>query len=535
MRTSALKIMVLFVITLFALRVNSSLIYAQENDICANTVQQRLESVAQACADAEAGLCAAADGLSVRVTDGEQELMGGEVVALADIEQVQTSADADVALIRASLNLPDSLVDMLLFGHATLARAGEAPESELVLLQLTNVAGYPVNLREGPGTQFSTAGVLDEDTPVPTDARSEDGAWLRIMTADGPAWVSASLVQVDGDLMTLNVGGDPIMAPMQAITLTTEADPDCGASASGLLLSHDSETTAMMVVNGVQIRMAAGSLLLQSDAEAELSVKVLSGAVDVLAGDQTVTATAGQVVVTALVADGDALVPGMPELVAAYAFADVVYAPLVDGCLVGLVEGDDPVSSYAQPGDDEPVAELNAASHYRVSAYATDEDDQRWWQLDDDTWVPQSAVRQAGACDQVAEAAPAQPAAAGGAATGSLVPASQAVYEAQSGPDTLTGNCEGVMPRSICFHPAAIIPNSDGTIYWRGQEPTPYLMTPAGTNFFVHNGRNFQNTGNIRIELTLISPETWTMSFATVFDATPACTQTFYYTGTRKW
>lgn len=66
-------------------------------------------------------------------------------------------------------------------------------------IQIT--ASANVNVRSGPGTNFSVAGNLAASTPVIAFARNGNGTWLKI--AEG--WVFRDLVSVDGDVQQLPV------------------------------------------------------------------------------------------------------------------------------------------------------------------------------------------------------------------------------------------------------------------------------------------------------------------------------------------
>ena len=87
----------------------------------------------------------------------------------------------------------------------------------------------------------------------------------------------------------------------------------------------------------------------------------------------------------------------------------------------------------------------------------------------------------------------------------------------------------------MCAHLAAIVPNADGSISWRGQEPQPYTMQSVGNGTYSYNGRNALGNGNLQMTLTFTSATEWTMTATTVYDNDPGCQHTFYYTATRSW
>jgi hypothetical protein len=111
------------------------------------------------------------------------------------------------------------------------------------------------------------------------------------------------------------------------------------------------------------------------------------------------------------------------------------------------------------------------------------------------------------------------------------LPAGQSVWQAYTGPDTLSGACE-TPPIAACDHLSAVIVNPDGTISWRGQEPQPYTMTPIGIDQFFFQGRNGLNDANITLNFTF-AQGAWSGTMQYVFDRDPDCTHTFYYTAQR--
>lgn len=58
-----------------------------------------------------------------------------------------------------------------------------------------------LNVRSGPGTNFNSLGVLNENDVVSLTGRNRDGTWLQIEFAGGPegrGWVSAGFLRADG-------------------------------------------------------------------------------------------------------------------------------------------------------------------------------------------------------------------------------------------------------------------------------------------------------------------------------------------------
>ena len=69
------------------------------------------------------------------------------------------------------------------------------------------LAKQTVNVREGPGTQYTVLGKLQSNTSAVIIGKSEDGQWLQIAFPDPatPGWVSASVVTVNGSSDSLRV------------------------------------------------------------------------------------------------------------------------------------------------------------------------------------------------------------------------------------------------------------------------------------------------------------------------------------------
>jgi hypothetical protein len=110
---------------------------------------------------------------------------------------------------------------------------------------------------------------------------------------------------------------------------------------------------------------------------------------------------------------------------------------------------------------------------------------------------------------------------------GDLLPDGRSIWNAHTGVDNLTGVCT-TPPIAQCDHLAAITPNADGTISWRGQEPEAYTLYPIGDN--TYSGSQFANNTQLTVTITITSPTTWIGSKTTVYGDDPGCTHTFSYT-----
>ena len=528
---------------------------AQDSESCAALAEDVLESVAEICsALATNTVCAGTGPVALSTHSLENsDFVPGETVPLRDVLSLSTGhrqdASRGIALVNIQAGLPDNALQMILFGNSEMTNLIEAMDGGLPTMPLKNSAGYGINLRKGPGTNFTVSGTLAEDSDAVATGRDPSGQWYRLQYEAGSAWVHESLVDVEGDAESLAVVDNLYSEPMQAFNLRAGGDESCGVSNSGLLIHQAGASAAQIRVNGVDLSFGPATLLLQSNpAEAELQIQVIDGSVSVGVQNRTEVAETGQAVRVALTA-GETLSPiSQPKIDPQYSFTSVGGAPLslLDSnnlvCVAGVGAGDPLPSIFFGPGETYGAAsDLDAGGHYPILGYATDANDQLWWQVQaghGQSWLSDATIRTTGLCSAVAAVNPpplvVSTSGSSTSSSASFLPAGQSVWQAESGADVMTGSCSGP-PLAICSHPAAIIPNDDGTVYWRGQEPVPYLMTPTGPNSFAHTGRNFQGNGNVGLELTLTGENTWSMTFSTVFDNDAQCTHTFYYTATRKW
>jgi uncharacterized protein YraI len=117
------------------------------------------------------------------------------------------------------------------------AAVGAAPLAQTVDVVVTS----NVNLREGPGTEFSIITTLQQGEIVRVDGRSEATAlWVHIVTGDGLAgWTFSQHLAAPMDVlaalpvMTGNPGGAPPPAPAQPAPADSAAQPALPAPEAG--------------------------------------------------------------------------------------------------------------------------------------------------------------------------------------------------------------------------------------------------------------------------------------------------------------
>lgn len=530
------------------LTVSFGMLQAQSTDTCGLLVDTVLESAGTACDNlGDNEVCHASSPVNLTLPDGvDTVLESGERVSLDTVGTLSTmdNEGLGIAIANAQMNLADSTVQMVLFGEVAITNLVEAMDGPLSTLTATNIAGYPVNLRDGAGTNFNVAGMMDEDASLTIDGRNAAGDWFRVQTDDGIAWVYTSLVSVDGDGNTLAVLDSPYTAPMQNFTLSAPIDETaCNVATSGMLLQYTGEATAQIGVNGVDLKFSDATLLLQATPSETLNIQVIAGDAIVTSQNTEREAVTGELVTVGL--DENLVATAPPSIDGDYDFANVAGAPTpllnqdLAMCVVGIGYGDEAVSVYGGPSDEYGVVQtMENTGHYTVLGYA-ENNEELWWKVEtgrSQSWVPQANVRTAGICSTIEVAdIPALATTSTTQATGggnvSFVPPVQSIWQADSGPDVLTGDCSNSAPLAVCSHLAAVIPQPDGSIQWRGQEPVPFPMQNTGLNTYFYQGRNFQNNGNLTLNLTFVSPTQWNLTYSTVYDNAPACTHTFYYTG----
>lgn len=529
---------------------------AQEPTSCSLLLETVIGVVSEFCGDLAPGeVCLGSLPSSLNGGDASFAEVG-DIVSLVDIVSLSTGApnlDEEtwgVTVLRTALDLPadaETSLSLVLFGDAELTNLVEPGAEAAPTVTLQNAAGYPVNLRLGGGTNFPVGGTLDEDITVVADGRNAGGDWYRIQTEAGLLWVYRDLVTlVDGDVNMLQTLEANDILPtysesMQNLNLMTTADtPVCGGASAGLLLQLAGEDMVHLRINGADLAFSTATLLVQNASEESMDILVLDGAASVSANGIGMSADAGARV--ELLFDGET----NPIVHQAYRFGAVEGAPLDVlpsdvVCTAGLPEVGDEVTLYTGPGDAYGVlTNMDPDLHYVVDGQLVDEDNTTWYHLDvagyARAWVQQDDVHTVGLCTDLAEveAPPITAGPAGGAAGTGFVPAGQSVWQSDPGLDNLSGTCNGPAI-AFCAHLVAIQPNADGSLSWRGQEPQPYTLYAAGENTYSYSGRNNQGNGNIQLNLTFTSENSWSMTMVQVYDNDPACNHTFYYTASRGW
>lgn len=203
-----------------------------------------------------------------------------------------------VALMKVQANLPDSLpgqnVSFVLFGDVQIDNAAGGTPATLAVS-----AKQAVNVREQPSKSGKLVSSVQPGTEIVTDGISEDGAWLRVHTADSSVqgWVSAGIVKVDGDVKTLAVvkADAPSYSPMQAFYFKSGLNdaPCTEAPDSGILIQTPQGAGKIsLTVNGAEITLGSTAYF-QAQPSGEMTVSVVEGQGTVTAAGKTVVVPAG--------------------------------------------------------------------------------------------------------------------------------------------------------------------------------------------------------------------------------------------------
>jgi hypothetical protein len=133
--------------------------------------------------------------------------------------------------------------------------------------------------------------------------------------------------------------------------------------------------------------------------------------------------------------------------------------------------------------------------------------------------------------EATAEASPSPTADAGAAQD--FAPAQRSVWNTTIGQDQMRGDCAkgSVLP----VYGLVQITPGEGSLEWKNQEPTPYLMQRLATNQYQYAGPNSINDGVVTMTLTFVDEKTLTMVREFTASAEPNCTHTHDYAGVFQW
>lgn len=337
-------------------------ITAAAQDTCTTQVADALALVDQSCEDMGRNeLCYGNTSVSVTGLDeGAAFSQPGDVVSILDIASVRTGPYAEpdewgIAVMQVQANLPDTLpganVTFLLFGEGEVRNAG----SPVVSLSASTAGG--LNVRGGPSTNFAVVGGVQANETVDLIGRNVAGDWVYFVTGEQSGWLFASLLQIEGDVMTLDEvpndfeGGSPY-APMQAVYFSSGiAESTCRELPhDGILIqTPDYPQPIELIVNDVEIRLSSTAYL-QAEAGNEMVIYLVEGFAFVTSNGVTVNLPAGAE--TRIPIDDQLRATGTPSPPASYVPQDVTAAPvsvLPDAISVATPAAPELLSAAGQP------------------------------------------------------------------------------------------------------------------------------------------------------------------------------------------
>ncbi len=228
-------------------------------------------------------------------------------------------------------------VRIVLFGDVTLENA---TFDRVELDAVVSTSAY-VNIRRQPSTNFGVVGTLAPTAVARAIGRLADSSWVRITNPEDnvTGWVSASLLELDGDIEDLIVEEStaPYFGPMQAFYFTSGASTCNNVPLDGLFIqTPEGIGRVSMWVNEVTIDFlsnAGGSTsIIKQPEETEMVIQLLEGAA-IVHDNET----------------GEIVIPAGAE----------VHVPLnPDGTLAGRPE-------MPVPYDDTGLTQLALAAGYR--------------------------------------------------------------------------------------------------------------------------------------------------------------------------
>ena len=296
-----------------------------------------------ACAESAVGSACTADGISLPITDA------------LNVPEPQV------------LRLSEALTVTLVGAQLTAYEQGEVVSAGV---EIGNAAGYNVNLRGGPGSDFDQVGIFRFDERLTADGQSADGAWLRVQLDDGTvAWVAKSLVSGDPALATLPVGEQGSTGGVIGYGLTLEPAESACAQA-GAVITTSGDAPQRLTVNTLDIANTNGALYL-SVGPIGFTVYALAGETAVGTGADRQALNPGEVF--AWVNAGSEPLSDIYAPFPALALLDKLsIAPdtcLITGDVASFVEPDfnAEVDSNLNAGGSYPVTETSGASWYHLS------------------------------------------------------------------------------------------------------------------------------------------------------------------------
>lgn len=236
--------------------------------------------------------------------DDSQFAQPRDVVGVADIASIRTAplntsaGTWGVAIMNLQANLPNTLpgqtVTFVLMGDVEVENA-VAPEDAFnpsdgieVIVNIDSGA----NIRSGPGLNFNVLGGATNNSTLLADGLSEDGAWLRVIYRERPAWINLSTIADNALIADLPTLTADLVTPMQAFYLRTGiGQPECADAPDDLLLVQGPDNIEIALnVNGAEITLGSSGAIRVIEVDGELFLEIVVFDGQFTAGGQTIQA-----------------------------------------------------------------------------------------------------------------------------------------------------------------------------------------------------------------------------------------------------
>lgn len=171
-----------------------------------------------------------------------------------------------IALMNVQANVPGSLpgqaVVFLLMGDTQVENAVDPADMYIPAAPVAAAVAADASLHSGPAETTNLVATAAAGETLQADAVSVDEAWLRVITARGPAWISRSALDPLLDAASLPRISENSRTPMQAFQLRTAfTDLECAQAPSLLALQSPHGIKVDLTVNGADIRMGSRAIL----------------------------------------------------------------------------------------------------------------------------------------------------------------------------------------------------------------------------------------------------------------------------------
>ncbi len=411
---------------------------------CPAIAQRLLEAAREACPSVEVNrACYAAGDLTPEPRENIRLRFAdpGDQVSLSALKGLSSAGyDAQgetlgLAILNVRASLPEGGVTMLLIGDARLENQSQAADA-FISVTVTVKETQGANIRAEPFDSAALVGSLSFGAAFQAVQRTEDAAWLRVVSGEISGWVSTALVDPAADVMLLSTAlpsldeSLPLYGPMQTVRFrSVQADAGCpGLPDSGLLVQTPDGQAVELVINNIPW-IVAGTIWFQTTAEGATVTQVLEGSIQPVtpaeafdAGTQFTYGFQGAEVF--IQQDGEynfararfQPLPLLPrEFELPFSLGGVVF-PFTPG--TGFLQGigaDGPctaawtvdVNLRAGPGTNYPIRRGVPGGFYgQPDARAVGSDGEIWWRLVEGVWVAANLTAAGGNCGVIPMVAP---------------------------------------------------------------------------------------------------------------------------------